>query len=174
MTPEKYPATLTLEEQERRGITSREDPLFALTPEERNRLTDSEKAADLTLDEKLQGLTVAEKQRQAELARAHVVNADPHHVINIKARLDWESEQQLRAAHLAENPQHHTTVDNNPMKVMVYVNRTSHSVPPGPITVADFKRITKLTGSQVSMNGRVLGDEAEELRLDGGEVFFSH
>lgn len=70
-----------------------------------------------------------------------------------------------------ERHPHHTQVDNNPMKVMVFVNATAHSVPPGPLPVADFKRMTRTTGYVVSMNGRILNNDGEELTLTGGEVF---
>ena len=163
------------DEEKARGLTLEQKRLGAEREAQANvgasnlPLTEEEKARGVTLEQKHAG-------QPAELSdydKAYFAHSGKYPVVD-PATTTSRHEEALRQEHLRVNPNHRVQVDNNPVKVHVFVNKTGHQVPPGPIAVGELKRLFNLTGVEnFQMNGRHFGDDSEEVELRGGERFSS-
>ena len=155
------------------------------TPAAKERDEHIHKAVEITAKRRDEVLASAETaQREGRITVAHLEAVKAHHAAST-----------AREGHLALNPLHRTQVDNNPVKVIIHVNKMAYTMPPGPFTVGEFKRMVNKEGIPLWMQATnyglvptvakrafgagpelepvMLGDDAELIALEGGESFFS-
>lgn len=131
-------------------------------------LTEEEKEKGITADQKRDGYKTSDISDYDKAYYAHsgfFPEEHPHTAARKQARAN-------RDAELETQPHLSTKVDNNQLKVHVFVNKTGHLVPPGPMSVGRFKQIIGQTGAEfLEMNKRPMLDDNEQIELFDGERF---